>query len=235
MCQSKDDSNFSEIVRKYLKRGFGSFNKNDFEVYIFNWLVHNEFNDMSDFEISRELQIPESKIKRMRYEASLKYEKLEPNDYSELLLQALKSAKYREGSAEYKISMSISNKNLRLYLQDLLNKDGRFYDSSFNANIVTMPVADLIFVLDELIITESDKESIMKTIKNTIPEGKAKLPKTVTEHLKELGKDALQDFATKIIGVNTSDKIRDLISDAIITDQRVKKRSANTTKTPLDL
>ncbi|BDE82851.1 hypothetical protein CE91St14_18790 [Porphyromonas somerae] len=231
MCQKDKNVKFSVIVDDYLKRGFGSFNKNDFEVYIFNWLVNNKYQNKSDFEISRELRIPESKIKRMRYEASLKYEKLEPNDYRELLLQALKSAKYREGSAEYKISMSISNKNLRLYLQDLLNKDGRFYDSSFNANIVTMPVADLIFVLDELIITESDKESIMNTIKNTIPEGKAKLPKTVSENLKELGKDALQDFATKIIGVNTSDKIRDLISKAIINNQGAKKCSANSTKT----
>lgn len=57
MCQSKDDSNFSEIVRKYLKRGFGSFNKNDFEVYMLEWLVNNEFIIMSDFEISRKLRI----------------------------------------------------------------------------------------------------------------------------------------------------------------------------------
>lgn len=123
----------------------------------------------------------------------------------------------------------------RLYLADLLDKDGRFYDSSFNANIVTMPVADLIFVLDELIITESDKESIMNTIKNTIPEGRAKLPKTVSENLKELGKDALQDFATKIIGnSNTSDKIRSLISDAIIINQEQKSVQL-TPQTPLDL
>ena len=56
----------------YLNRGFGSMNKNDFEVFIFSQLLDKRFLGYNDYKISIELKIPISKIKRLRYEASLK-------------------------------------------------------------------------------------------------------------------------------------------------------------------
>ena len=50
-------------------------NKNDFEVAIFDEIMKDdEYKDLSDFKLSVKLRVPESKIKRLRYEANLKYQ-----------------------------------------------------------------------------------------------------------------------------------------------------------------
>lgn len=62
-----------DALEKYLTKGFGSMNKNDFEVWIFNQLLHTVLKDKDNYAISIYLKIPESKVKRLQYEASLKY------------------------------------------------------------------------------------------------------------------------------------------------------------------
>ena len=57
----------ASAISKYLERGFGSMNKNDFEVWIFHYLLQNELNGKSNFDISVELRIPEQKVKRLKY------------------------------------------------------------------------------------------------------------------------------------------------------------------------
>ena len=66
-------NDLNQIIDRYLKRGFGSMNKNDFEVWIFYFLLHNQLKGMGNYDISLELRIPESKVKRLKYEAELKY------------------------------------------------------------------------------------------------------------------------------------------------------------------
>lgn len=61
------------VINKYLTRGFGSMNKNEFEVWIFHYLLSNRFINENNYDISIQLRIPETKVKRLRYEAELKY------------------------------------------------------------------------------------------------------------------------------------------------------------------
>ena len=100
-------------IEKYLKRGFGSMNKNDFEVFIFNELLKDKYNNVSDNKISRELKIPTTKVKRLRYEADLMYPKEEDyykNEfYSVLIGNSYKTLKPN------KIHFCVKNKTLRLY------------------------------------------------------------------------------------------------------------------------
>ena len=53
------------FINQYLAKGFGSMNKNDFEVMIMHWLLQNRLSGKSNYEISRELKISESKVKRL--------------------------------------------------------------------------------------------------------------------------------------------------------------------------
>ena len=90
-----------QVIESYInKRGFGSMNKNDFEVYIFSWLVlnHKDYQTASDNEISRMLKIPESKVKRLRYEAELKYGSNDEKTLWEKLKRCLLLANYRKGT-----------------------------------------------------------------------------------------------------------------------------------------
>lgn len=202
-----------ELINYYLERGFGSMNKNDFEVFIFHWLLNN--NDgckgKSDFVISQYLKIPVSKAKRLRYEASLKY--VEKYDYKEGLLNAIKKAKVQEGTSEGKVSLSIHDKILREYLSNLLDEDGRFFDGSFNSNVVTLSAGSFIYVLEQVVLNDEEKSRIIEAAKKQIKEEK-KMPKTVWETIKELGIDTSKTVLKSIVG-SSADRIVDGIIDAI--------------------
>lgn len=62
-----------DVIDQYLAKGFGSMDKHDFEVWIFNYLLQSRLKGMSDYDISIMLRIPESKVKRLKYDASMKY------------------------------------------------------------------------------------------------------------------------------------------------------------------
>lgn len=205
-----------DIIGEYLKRGFGSMNKNDFEVFIFHWLINNkiECKGKSDFVISQTLKIPESKVTRLRYEAGLKYGETNTEHYREELKTALSKAKCEEGATEGKIMMSIPDKLLRQYLSNMLTEDGRFLDGSFNSNVVTMSAGNFIFVLENMFLDEKKRKAIIEEAKKSIDKSK-QMPKTVSESLKQLGISLGKSVLEKIIGSSTDtlvDTIKDLVT-----------------------
>lgn len=192
------------FIESYISRGFGSMTKNDFEVYIFNWLIaiDKDYKDLSDYDLSIRLRIPISKVKRLRYEASLKYQKNEKDSRKqqivEKLTELLKVCKYRE-TEKGGISFVVNDKFLREYLQNYLNQNGRFFDSSFNSNIVSIATTDFIFLLENLLLSEEDKKQIMKFAKDSL-EDKKDFPKTFFELLKNTGKGFCKHFAEDKLG-----------------------------------
>ena len=95
-----------KVLNLYLERGFGSMNKNDFEVFIFSQLLDKRFLGYNDYKISIELKIPISKIRRLRYEASLKYPT--QTDFKVLFVEAMKGARY-DNEKNKVIEFSIEN------------------------------------------------------------------------------------------------------------------------------
>lgn len=68
-CIKRNIDNIQElrsVINEYLSRGFGSMNKNDFEVWIFNYLLQERLKGKSNYDISIELKIPEQKVKRLK-------------------------------------------------------------------------------------------------------------------------------------------------------------------------
>lgn len=206
----------NSIIEAYLTRGFGSMNKNDFEVFIFHWLLNNneKCKGKSDFVISQTLKIPESKVSRLRYEAGLKYGESNTEHYREELKTALSKAKCEEGATEGKIMMSIPDKLLRQYLSNMLTEDGRFLDGSFNSNVVTMSAGNFIFVLENMFLDEKERKAIIEEAKKSIDKSK-QIPKTVSESLKQLGISLGKSVLEKIIGSSTDtlvDTIKGLVT-----------------------
>lgn len=152
----------NNIVQDYLKKGFGSMNKNDFEVWIFHYLLENGYASKSDNQISRELKIPESKVKRLRYEADLVYPKNEES-FKKEFYEVLKSRVYKQ-VGDNKIQFVIRDKNLRLYLNDKLESFGSFADSSFNADIVTITAQDLLLLISDF----EGKKTIIQQVQQNI-------------------------------------------------------------------
>ena len=82
----------NSFIQAYLDRGFGSMTKNDFEVMIFAELLQTSLLNKSNYDISVDLRIPETKVKRLRYEASLKYNILSEQDLRDKFRKAVNAA-----------------------------------------------------------------------------------------------------------------------------------------------
>lgn len=105
----------------------------------------------SNYEISRDLNIPENKVKRLRYEADLKYssiDEIEKRLYN-LLNESLKNAYVKEIGKDVQIQFIIEDLSVRKYLDHFLKKKGHFSDSSFNSEIVSVRSEGLKFLLGQ--------------------------------------------------------------------------------------
>ena len=86
----------SEFINRYATRGFGAMNKNDFEVLIFDLLKkYGNLKEKSNYEISRALQIPETKVRRLAYESDLKYSQLTEENISVAFFKIVANSKLR--------------------------------------------------------------------------------------------------------------------------------------------
>ena len=117
----------NELLEKCFER-FGSLNKNDYEVALFHLLLMNGYADKSDHFMSKMLQIPESKVKRLRYESYLVYPKTD-EELKEEFYALLKGRSYKMTN-DNKIQFAVNDKMLRLYLNDKLDQPNG-YDDSF--------------------------------------------------------------------------------------------------------
>lgn len=188
----------NDFLNYYLQRGFGSMTKKDVELWVFNCLLKDKLKNKRDFEISRYLKISESKVKTLRYESELVYGK--DDDYKEMLKESFKNAKFREG-IDGKIIMSIPNKILRLYLLDILEDVGRFYDSSFNTTIVSFSVDDFLYVINKLYADEDkDRKDLIEQKKTEIKNGKKGFPLSTQEKIINITKGIGFDLLKNIVG-----------------------------------
>lgn len=193
MMKQKSEKTLDQAIEKYLERGFGSMNKNDFEVYVFNHLVGSSMQGLSDNAISRRLRIPESKVKRLRYEADLNYQQDSDEDYKARFYDVLKNRVYKS-DASGRIQFSIKDKALRLYLEDRLESMGRFADSSFNSNIVTLTASDLMALLAEF----EGKQEVVEYIKRSLKENDEGLPQTAKEKCMDGMEALVRDLGDRV-------------------------------------
>ncbi len=185
-----------DILDQYCAKGFGSMNKNDFEVFIFNELLSSRFIEKNDYEISLELQIPVSKVKRLRYEASLKYPIERPKDYYvELFKRSLKGARYEDNFVVFQLE----NIAARQFLRDELMKKGNFFDSSFNSDIVKIKYNDFWELLLDLCFDDKDKKRIEKDIEKHSDKKGTK--EKIYEALKCIGRHAIDGATSAVAGL----------------------------------
>jgi hypothetical protein len=164
-----DNVKFSQdFIDRYSRSGFGSMNKNDFKVLIYDLLKrYGNLKDKTNYESSILLQIPESKIKRLAYEADLKYGNIQEEDIETNFFKIIKESKLR--SDQNKIQFVIENKFLRTSISAKLKKLGHFSDSSFNSEIISIHIDSFIDLLEDYYSKEKDSiEKIVKECKTSI-------------------------------------------------------------------
>lgn len=148
-----------DFEKYYLERGFGTMNKNDFEVLFFYLLqTYGDLSNKSNFSLAKELEISEAKVKRLSYEADLKYKKENENELRGRFLSLLGKAKLQKDKTS--IKFVVEDKFLRSSIYEDLKSDGYFLDYSFNSELVAIQKDALIKLLDKYYSEEQKKEIV---------------------------------------------------------------------------
>lgn len=144
----------SKFISEYFGRGFGYMTKNDLEILMFDSMVkYGHISEMSSFDISCMLKIPESKVKRLRYEASIKYGNHDIKVFKKKLYLVLRSAEYI--ADKNIIKFSIDDKFLRMQFYSELKRINAFADTSHITDIVVVDKNLLGKLLYKLFIEEN--------------------------------------------------------------------------------
>lgn len=187
-----------DLIKKYLDKGFGSMNKNAFEVFIFNEIMKNPYEileidseiKLSNYDISLKLKIPETKVKRLAYEADLVYGgKNREAECRKKLLQAIEKVKFKCDKKENtKVSFVIEEFSVRKYLEHKLKQKGTFIDFAINNEVVIVSIEDFSELIKDLYSREEQK-AICK-----------KLKKASTANFKDVLTEILNSVAKKEVG-----------------------------------
>ena len=179
----------NDWLDKYLERGFGSMNKNDFEVFIFSELLKSKLKSKSNFDISVYLKIPESKVKRLKYEASLRYPENELN-LKEYAKKALENVTIESNH----IRFSVEDIMLKSYISSIMKKKGKTCDSSFEQEIIVIRTEDYEILITEL-YGEKATAKYLKDIQKKINNDKA----TWADILKQIAISTVVNIVPNVI------------------------------------
>lgn len=184
------------FIDNYIKRGFGSMNKNDFEVEIFHYLMENGyFSSNNDYDISTELMIPQSKVKRLKYEAKLKHP--QTNNVENDLENILKNAQIITNKDV--IVISIEDELTRKFVDSEIKKSYGFIDTSFNAELVKIKYDDYALLVKKFLGKDIDAE-LKKKYDSKDEDYKNTHEFIASEILFEIAKGAANELGKLIIG-----------------------------------
>ncbi len=169
-----NDSAISAFIGAYIERGFGSMTKNDFEVWIFGRIIEMpEYKGKNNYELSVVLHIPETKIKRLKYESALRAAKAD-TDYKQEVLNLLEHVELR--SDDRKIIFQTEDTIIKSFISSLLKKNGRMLDSSYNSELIVLKLEDYQFLAKEIY----SKEEVEKVLKQAEKLSKDSIKEPVT-------------------------------------------------------
>ena len=129
-----------DLEKYYLKEKFGSFNKTELEeLFIYLLMEHGNLKNMSNFQISIALSIPESRVRSIMYRTQLKYyDYYDWNIRKDLLLlfvekkYEIKKNPNSKKKADNIIVMTIENQYLKEALEAKIKEAGNVIEGDFN-------------------------------------------------------------------------------------------------------
>lgn len=147
----------AEFLELYLQRGFGCMTKSEIELQIFYLLKEkNVISSDSNYQISRELRIPEAKVKKLIYDSDLKYGKMDDKQMKDEFENTICEKRFKVENG--KITINITNKLLQEYLANELAKNNAYHDTSFNRNLMVIHADAFVELLNNLYGEENIKK-----------------------------------------------------------------------------
>lgn len=198
---------------------FGSMNKNDYEVALFHLLLENGCRDKSDFEMSKIMRIPESKVKRLHYESNLVY--ASEDDLDGRLKALLEKQNFKQENG--RLYILIKDKMLRQYANDLLESKDYFADGSFRTEIISLTATDFLALMCILYGKENYMKRVYEIQKHLVAANKP-LPQTVSENIKNGVKNLIEDMVSTYVP-NLAEFVKDnVLGKASIPTERISDK-----------
>jgi hypothetical protein len=143
-----------DFLENYLKFGLGSMPKSDIDALVMHLLdLYGDDGSgplaiHSNQTVSERLKTPVSKVKKMRYDAALKFGgRIEDQAMGRLLAALSKASLEPDGE---KVFLIIEDSLAKNWLQGQLKIHQHIFDHSFNTEIVKVSVAGLFQVLESV-------------------------------------------------------------------------------------
>lgn len=180
-----------EFLENYLRFGLGSMPKSDIDALVMHLIDQHGFDGSgpmggySNQTTSERLKTPASKIKKLRYDAALKFGgRIEDQAIGRLLAALSKATIEPDGE---KICLIIEDSLAKNWLQGQLKIHQQIFDHSFNTEIIKVSASGLFQVLS----TVFDKDEL-KTFSESYEKAKSKAN---ADERKKFFKSAAKKFA----------------------------------------
>lgn len=180
MTNDTKDALLDDFLAAYRKPSFGALPKREIDLLVLTLLFKAQAIDEndSDQKLSRQLFIPESKVKALRYELDVRSQVLNDQWIKQELIAALEKASVFTAQNQGRIALHIRRPLLRKEVEDILAKDNSFADYSFNRNLLILNAETFGKLLDYA-LTESRRQEIEKKLQDALKqEGSSKLDGT---------------------------------------------------------
>lgn len=144
----------SEFLDNYLKFGLGSMPKSDVDALVMSLLDrygYSDFGPLAKFgnqAVSEKLRTPIAKVKKLRYDAALKFSGAVEDQARGRLLAALANASIEPQSD--KICLIIEDALAKNWLQGQLKQKQQIFDHPFNSEIIRVSSVGMFQVLESL-------------------------------------------------------------------------------------
>lgn len=207
---------FDKIAEQYYDGNFGTMMKSDFETLLFHLYIErilekdeSNFSAYSDFRLSKELGISQSKVSNLKIRKQLQY----PREFKwrEAFSKVSSNARYENG----KIKIQIPDINLYYEIKNAIEEEGGFVDLTLTPKLLQVSPE---YFLDLLVAVEEDEK-------------RDKLRKKLREEIREKNKD-VEFLESESLGKQLTDAGIDIVVGVIqkivpISSENLKKFANN--------
>lgn len=194
---------FDRIAAQYYAANFGRMTKADFETLLFDLYLEQilqtddmNFQKYSDFRLSKELGIPQSRVLKLKEKKHLQY----PHefDWKKSLAEVCDNARYEKG----KIKIQIPDINLYYEIKNAIEENGGYIDVSLTPKLLQISPGYFLDLL-EIISEEEDRKYLRKELHKKLCEQQKDddyfEQQPISQSIKSLGKSAIEEFIISVI------------------------------------
>lgn len=199
------------ILEEYAKAGFCTLSKSDIDLIIFSalWQFSNQLKEKSDYQISKKLQITQSKVRNLKEKMALKYKTCDREKAIEYLSEQIEYAKYDKN--ETKMIIPIRDINVFREIENIIEEDlNGLVDTQLNSKALKISINDFFELV--FLSNDNDKDNVKNEIINKV-KNKVKKEKKYQNELESINK--FSDVGTFLLKQCGKELATQIVSDLI--------------------